>query len=118
MNKLQQFDSKNRPKSKLADLKPGWTVKVFQKIKEGDKTRVQAFDGVVITKKHGTEAGSTVTIRRAAGGFGVEKTYPLYLPSIEKVEVLKKSNVRRAKLYYLRDKTSRQIKKKMKQQEA
>jgi len=117
MDKLQAFSSKHMPEGKLKDLQVGWTVKVFQKIKEGDKTRTQAFEGMVIAKKHGTEAGGTVTIRKVSGEYGVEKIFPVYLPTIERVQVLKKPRVRRSKLYYLRDKTSREIKRKMKQQE-
>jgi large subunit ribosomal protein L19 len=116
MDKLQIFNSKNTPESKLKDLQTGWTVKIFQKIKEGDKTRTQAFEGMIISKKHGNEPGGTITVRKVSGGYGVEKTLPIYLPSIEKVEILKKSKVRRSKLYYLRDKTSREIRRKMKQE--
>jgi len=116
MDKLQAFQSRHMPESKLKDLQTGWTVKIHQRIKEGEKTRVQAFEGTVIAKKHGSQAGGTVTIRRVSDGFGVEKVFPIYLPSIEKVQVVKKSKVRRAKLYYLRDKTSREIRKKMKQE--
>src|SRR3989344_5284216 len=115
MDKLQAFSSKHMPEGKLGDLQVGWTVKIHQKIKEGDKTRTQAFEGMIIAKKHGKEAGGTITVRKVSDGIGVEKIFPFYLPSIEKVQVLKKPNVRRAKLYYLRDKTSREIKKKMKQ---
>jgi len=103
------------PEGKLKDLQVGWTVKVFQKIKEGDKTRTQAFEGTVIAKKHGIEAGGTITVRKVSNGIGVEKVFPIHLPSIEKVQVLKNPRVRRAKLYYLRDKTSREIKRKVKQ---
>ncbi|OGE94684.1 MAG: 50S ribosomal protein L19 [Candidatus Doudnabacteria bacterium RIFCSPLOWO2_01_FULL_44_21] len=115
MDKIQLFQSKNISESKLKDLQVGWAVKIYQKIKEGDKTRTQAFEGTVIAKKHGNEAGGTITVRRVSGGYGVEKIFPLYLPTIEKVQVLKRPSVRRAKLYYLRDKTSREIKRKMKQ---
>jgi len=115
MNKLQLFQTKHIPEGKLKDLQVGWAVKIFQKIKEGEKTRTQAFEGMVIAKKHGNEAGGTVTIRKVSGGIGIEKVFPVYLPSIEKVQVLKKPRVRRAKLYYLRDKTSREIKRKIKQ---
>ena len=118
MDKLQTFNTKYSGETKLKDLQSGWTVKVHQRIKEGEKTRVQAFEGTVIAKKHGNEAGGTITIRRVSGGIGVEKVFPLHLPSIEKVQVLKKPKVRRAKLYYLRDKTSREIRKKMKQKVA
>lgn len=117
MDKLQLFQSKNMTQSKLRDLQSGWTVKIHQRIKEGEKTRLQAFEGTIIAKKHGNESGGTITVRRVSGGYGVEKVFPLYLPSIEKVEVLKRPSVRRTKLYYLRDKTSREIRKKMKQQE-
>ena len=103
------------PESKLRNLQVGWTVKIHQKIREGDKTRTQAFEGIIIAKKHGQEAGGTITVRKVSDGIGVEKIFPFYLPSIEKVQVLKKPSIRRAKLYYLRDKTSREIKKKMKQ---
>ena len=116
MDKLQTFNTKYSGETKLKDLQSGWTVKVHQRIKEGEKTRVQAFEGTVIAKKHGNEAGGTITIRRVSGGIGVEKVFPLHLPSIEKVQVLKKPKVHRAKLYYLRDKSSREIKKKMKQE--
>ena len=115
VDKIQLFQSKNISESKLKDLQVGWAVKIYQKIKEGDKTRTQAFEGTVIAKKHGNEAGGTITVRRVSGGYGVEKIFPLYLPTIEKVQVLKRPSVRRAKLYYLRDKTSREIKRKMKQ---
>lgn len=116
MDKLQAFHTKYSGETRLKDLQVGWTVKIHQKIKEGEKTRIQAFEGTIIAKKHGNEAGGTVTVRRVSGGVGVEKIFPLHLPSIEKVQVLKKPSVRRAKLYYLRDKTSREIKKKMKQE--
>lgn len=114
MDKLSMFSSQNRITSKLADLKPGWTVKIHQKIKDGEKTRTQAFEGLVIAKKHGSEAGGTVTIRKVSGGIGVEKIFPVYLPSIDKVEVIKKAKVRRAKLYYLKDKSAKEIRRKTK----
>lgn len=114
MDKLSIFSSQNRITSKLADLKPGWTVKIHQKIKDGEKTRTQAFEGLVIAKKHGSEAGGTVTIRKVFGGIGVEKIFPVYLPSIDKVEVIKKAKVRRAKLYYLKDKSAKEIRRKTK----
>lgn len=87
---------------KILDIRPGYTIKVYQRIREGKKERLQAFEGLVICRKHGSEPGATITVRREAGGFGVERIYPLHSPTIEKVEVLKKGKVRRAKLYYLR----------------
>ena len=100
---------------KKTDIKPGDTVRVWQKIKEGDKTRLQAFEGLVIARKHGAEAGGTFTVRKIASGVGVEKIFPLYSPNLDKVEVLKRSHVRRAKLYFVRKKATREIRKKMKQ---
>lgn len=100
---------------KGADVRPGDTVRVWQKIQEGDKTRLQAFEGLVIARKHGKEAGATFTVRKVTSGVGVEKIFTLYSPLIDRVEVVKRSKVRRAKLYYIREKASREIKKKMKQ---
>jgi len=114
MDKIQLFQSKNMGENKFEGLKPGWTVRVFQKIKEGDKTRTQAFEGLIIARKHGAESGGTVTVRKVSGGIGVEKTFPVFLPTISKVEVVKKSKVHRSKLYYLREKTAKEIRKKTK----
>lgn len=99
---------------KFDGMRPGWTVKVFQKIKEGEKTRVQAFEGLIMSRKHNKESGATVTIRKVSGGIGVEKTFPVYLPTIDKVEVIRRAKVRRAKLYYLKDKSAREIRRKTK----
>src|SRR3954468_20291913 len=98
---------------KKLDLRAGDTVKVWQKIKEGDKTRLQAFEGLVLARKHGAEAGATFTVRRVASGVGVEKTFPLYSPMIDKIEVTKRSKVRRAKLYHIRDKAAKEIRRQM-----
>lgn len=88
----------------LEDINTGDTVRVHQRITEGRNERIQIFQGVVIAKHGGTSAGATYTVRRtAAGGVGVERTFPLYSKSIEKVEVLRKARVRRKQLYYLRD---------------
>ena len=89
-------------KEKIPDILPGDTVKVFQKIKEKDKERTQIFEGVVLAKKHKKEIGATITVRKVVGGVGVERIFPLHLPTIEKIEVVRRSKVRRAKLYYLR----------------
>ena len=114
MDKIQLFQSKNLRQNKFEGLKSGWTVKVYQKIKEGEKTRTQAFEGIIIARKHGAQAGGTVTVRKVSGGIGVEKTFPVFLPTIAKVEVIRKSKVRRSKLYYLRDKTAKEIRRKTK----
>lgn len=105
---------KNTGLKELPPISAGDTVRVYQKIKEGEKTRTQAFEGIVIARKHGSEPGATITVRKMAGGFGVERTFPLRLPTIEKVEVVKKSKVRRAKLYYLREKSAKETRRKVK----
>ncbi|MDB5187833.1 MAG: ribosomal protein large subunit ribosomal protein [Candidatus Kaiserbacteria bacterium] len=90
------------------DIRPGDTIRVWQKIEEKGKTRLQAFEGLVLARKHGKEAGGTFTVRRVASGVGVEKVYPLYSPMIDSVEILKRAAVRRAKLYFIRDKVARE----------
>jgi large subunit ribosomal protein L19 len=90
-----------------ADVQPGALVRVHQKIREvtpkgEEKERVQVFEGVVIARRHGSEAGATVTVRKVSDGVGVEKIFPLHLPTISKIEVKKQYRVRRAKLGYLR----------------
>jgi len=87
---------------KLPDLKPGDTIKVHQKIKEGDKERIQIFEGVIIAKKHGKGIPATITVRKVVDGIGVERIFPIHSPSVEKFEVIRHGKVRRAKLYYLR----------------
>src|SRR5882757_9961312 len=90
-------------KRKTLDLRPGDTVRVHQKIVEKGKSRIQIFEGLVLARKHGTEAGATFTVRRVASGVGVEKVFPLYSPMVDKIEVIRRSRVRRAKLYFIRD---------------
>ena len=99
---------------KKLDLRAGDTVRVSQKIEEKGKTRIQIFEGLVLARKHGTEAGATFTVRRSTGGYGVEKIFPLYSPMIDKIEIVKRSKVRRSKLYYIRRKALKQISKRMK----
>ena len=95
------------------DLRAGQTVRVWQKIEEKDKTRLQAFEGLLIARKHGGEAGGPFTIRKMSSGVGVEKIFPLYSPNIDKIEVLRSSRVRRSKLYYIRSKSAKEIRRKM-----
>jgi large subunit ribosomal protein L19 len=109
-----KISSVNMKARKEMDMRPGDTVRVWQKIQEKGKTRLQAFEGMILARKHGTEAGATFTVRRMSGGYGVEKIFPLYSPNIDKIEVLKRSKVRRAKLYHVRDTAIKQIKKRMK----
>lgn len=94
-------------------IRAGDTVRVHQKIQDKGKTRIQIFEGVVLARKHGTEPGATFTVRKVASGVGVEKIYPLYSPSIDKIEIVKRAKVRRAKLYYIREKVAREIKRQM-----
>ncbi|MEK7582502.1 MAG: 50S ribosomal protein L19 [Patescibacteria group bacterium] len=116
MNKLSIFKAAFASEKKFEDLRVGWTVKIHQKLKEKEKAKSQTFEGMIIAKKHGGEAGGTITVRKMSGGIGVEKILPLNLPSIEKIEVLKRPRVSRAKLYYLREKSSKEIRKKTKQE--
>ncbi len=98
---------------KKLDLRAGDTVKVSQKIQEKGKTRLQIFEGLVLARKHGTEAGATFTVRKVTSGVGVENIFPLYSPMIDKIEVVRRSKVRRAKLYYIREKAAKEIRKQM-----
>ncbi len=98
---------------KNLDIRPGDTVRVMQKIKEKDKFRLQAFEGLILARKHGTEAGATFTVRKVTGGVGVERIFPLYSPMIEKVEVIKRARVRRAKLYFIREKVAREARRQL-----
>jgi large subunit ribosomal protein L19 len=95
------------------DIRSGDTVRVWQKIIEKGKIRLQAFEGLVIAVKHGKETGATFTVRRVASGVGVEKIFPLYSPMIDSIETLKRSKVRRAKLYHIREKAAKEIRRQM-----
>lgn len=99
---------------KKLDFKAGDTVKVWSKILEKGKTRLQAFEGLVLARKHGGEIGATFTVRKVASGVGVERIFPLYSPNIDKIEVLRKSKTRRSKLYFIRTKAVKEVKKRLK----
>ncbi len=104
---------------KKLDFTSGDTVRVWTKIvDEKDKTkfRLQAFEGMVLARKHGTQAGATFTVRKVASGVGVERIFPLYSPMIDSIEITKKAQARRSKLYYVRDKAVKDIRRKMKAQ--
>ena len=94
-------------------LRAGDTVRVHQKIQDKGKTRIQIFEGLVLARKHGDEPGATFTVRKVSGGIGIEKIYPLYSPMIDKLEIVKRAKVRRAKLYYIREKVAREVKRQM-----
>ncbi len=101
------------------DIRSGDTIRVTQKITEKDKktgkskVRMQAFEGLCLAVKHGREAGSTFTIRKVASGVGVERIFPIFSPNIEKIEVTKRARVRRAKLYHIRKKAAKDIRRQM-----
>lgn len=109
-----QVSSVNVEERKKLELKSGDKARVWQKIKEKDKIRLQAFEGIVIARKHGAEPGATFTVRGVYDGVGVERIFPLYSPNIEKIEIISSSKTRRAKLYYLREKAAKEIRKRMK----
>lgn len=96
-------------KTEVPQFSVGDTVKVHVKIQEGDKSRIQIFEGTVIAKKHGG-VNETFTVRRVAHGCGIERVFPLHSPVVEKVEVIRRGKVRRAKLYYLRDRVGKAAK--------
>lgn len=97
----------------IARIHPGDLVRVHQKIKEGDKERVSAFEGIIIAKKHGDGITGTFTVRKVVDGIGVERTFPIHSPRIDKIDIVRRSKVRRAKLYYIRDKAAREVRRKM-----
>ena len=96
-------------KAELPEFSVGDTVKVYGRIVEGNRTRTQVFEGTVI-KRQGGSNRETFTVRKSSNGVGVEKTWPLHSPNVEKIEVVRKGKVRRAKLYYLRDLTGKKAK--------
>ena len=99
---------------KKLDIKSGDTIRVFSKIQEKGKTRLQAFEGLVLARKHGTEPGATITVRKISEGVGVERIFPLYSPNIDRMEIIKRAKVKRSKLYFLREKTAKEIRRKLK----
>jgi large subunit ribosomal protein L19 len=100
---------------KSLDFSSGDVVRVWNKIKEADgKTRLQAFEGMVLARKHGTEIGATFTVRRVASGVGVERVFPLFSVMIDKIEIVRRARTRRSKLYYVRDKALRDVRRKLK----
>ena len=109
MDKVILFDKKDL-RTDIPELKSGMKVRIWQKIKEADKERLQAFEGVVIAVKHGRGKSGTFTVRKISSGIGVERIFPLHAPTIEKIEVLSQAKVRRAKLYYLRGLTGKKAK--------
>jgi len=99
--KLEKFNQ-DQLKKNQPEINPGDTIKIHQKIKEGDKERIQMFEGLVIAKKHGKGISSNITVRKVMQGVGVERIFPVNSPMIEKIEIVRKGKVKRSKLYYLR----------------
>lgn len=99
---------------KKLDFRAGDTLKVWSKIlDEKGKYRLQAFEGIVLARKHGTESGATFTVRKVASGVGVERIFPLYSPLVDKIEITKKAKARRSKLYYVRTKAVKDVRRKL-----
>ena len=113
INKIK-FSPVDIEERKKLDFRAGDTVNVSSKIlDEKGKYRLQAFEGIVLARKHGGEAGATFTVRKVASGVGVERIFPLYSPMIEKIEVTKRAHARRSKLYYIRTKAVKDVRRKM-----
>ncbi len=126
MTKAVETFLKQFLKEDLSDIRPGDIVRVYQKIKEvvkKDKTskkevekeRIQFFEGIVLARKHGKGISSTITVRRIIDGVGVERIFPLHSPTIERIEIVSRGKVRRAKLYYLRKRVGKKAKLKTKE---
>jgi len=108
MNKVELFE-KQQLRDDLPQFKAGDSLKVYVRIKEDEKERLQVFEGIVLGTK-GVGIKKTFTIRKISYGVGVERTFPLHSPNLKKIEVIKKSKMKRAKFYYLREKTSKKFK--------
>lgn len=109
MNLMQNFVEKNMPEKAAPDVTVGDTVRVHLRVKEGNRERIQVFEGTVIAKKHGG-INETITVRRISYGVGCEKVFPVHSPTIVSVETVRRGKVRRAKLYYLRDRVGKRAK--------
>lgn len=109
MNDIIKSIEAEQMKSQVVDFGVGDTIQVYAKVKEGNRERIQVFEGTVLKKQNGG-ARETFTVRKSSNGIGVEKTWPLHSPSIDKIVVVRKGKVRRAKLFYLRDRVGKKAK--------
>lgn len=112
-NIKSQFLPESVRNRKDLDIRAGDTVRVNVKIQEKGKTRIQAFEGLVLARKHGAENGGTFMVRKVSNGVGVERIFPLYSPAIESIEILRRAKVRRSKLYFLRNAVSKTMRYKL-----
>jgi len=109
MNDIIKSIEAEQMKSDITDFNVGDTIQVYAKVKEGNRERLQVFEGTVIKKQHGG-ARESFTVRKTSNGIGVERTWPLHSPSIDKIVVVRKGKVRRAKLFYLRERVGKKAK--------
>ena len=109
MNDIIRSIEEAQLKKEIVDFRVGDTIKVYGRIKEGNRERIQVFEGVVL-KRQGGSSRETFTVRKTSNGIGVEKTWPLHSPNVEKIEVVRRGKVRRAKLHYLRDRVGKAAK--------
>ena len=109
MNDIIKSIEEAQLKSDITPFSVGDTIKVYAKVKEGNRERTQVFEGTVIKRQNGSNR-ETFTVRKSSNGIGVEKTWPLHSPIVEKIEVVRRGKVRRAKLYYLRDRVGKKAK--------
>ena len=109
MNEIIRKIEQEQLKENITEFRVGDTVRVHGKIKEGNRERIQVFEGVVL-KRQGGSSRETFTVRKISGGIGVEKTWPLHSPNVEKIEVVRRGKVRRAKLNYLRQRSGKRAK--------
>jgi large subunit ribosomal protein L19 len=112
-NIKSQFLPESVRNRKDLDIRAGDTVRVNIKIQEKGKTRIQAFEGLVLARKHGSENGGTFTVRKVSNGIGVERIFPIYSPAIDSIEILRRAKVRQSKLYFLRDVVSKTMRYKL-----
>lgn len=110
MNEIIKNIEAAQMKAEVPQFRVGDTVKVYAKIKEGNRERVQIFEGTVLKKQGGNSVRATFTVRKNSNGIGVEKTWPIHSPNVEKVEVVRRGKVRRAKLTYLRGRVGKRAK--------
>lgn len=108
-NKLIKFNLNQRKSDNMPEIKSGDIIKVHRKIKEGDKERIQIFQGIIIAVKGKQSSSPMITVRKVSNGVGVELVIPIYSPDVDKIELVKRASVRRSKLYYLRDKSAKSM---------